>query len=92
MDDVTLLAMSEDAMAVSSGKEIYQTACFSCHGHRLEGGTGFDLRDGEWIHGVKTWDARRRPAIWVCVTLAPAAVSLAMSSDAVWCLKAGLAS
>lgn len=51
MDDVTLLAVSEDAMAVSSGKEIYQTACFSCHGHRLEGGTGFDLRDGEWIHG-----------------------------------------
>ena len=51
MDDVTLLAVSEDAMAVSSGKETYQTACSSCHGHRLEGGTGFDLRDGEWIHG-----------------------------------------
>ena len=51
MDDVTLLALREDPIAVSSGREIYKTACFSCHGHRLEGGTGFDLRDGEWIHG-----------------------------------------
>jgi len=51
MDDVTLLALSEDPGAVNAGKEIYQTVCFSCHGHRLEGGTGFDLRDGEWIHG-----------------------------------------
>lgn len=51
MDDVSLQFLSEDPGAVSLGKEIYQTVCFSCHGHRLEGGTGFYLRDGEWIHG-----------------------------------------
>lgn len=51
IEDAALLALSDDPVAVSSGKAIYQAVCFSCHGHRLEGGTGFDLRDGEWIHG-----------------------------------------
>ena len=43
MDDVSLQFLSEDPGAVSLGKEIYQTVCFSCHGHRMEGGTGFYL-------------------------------------------------
>lgn len=49
--DEELIALSEDPIAVAAGKETYQMVCFSCHGQRLEGGTGFNLRDGEWIHG-----------------------------------------
>jgi len=51
IDDAPLLALSRDHVAVAEGKKMYQSLCFSCHGHRLEGGTGYDLRDGEWIHG-----------------------------------------
>ncbi len=51
LSDDELLELSQDASAIAAGKETYQTVCFSCHGQNLEGGTGFSLRDGEWIHG-----------------------------------------
>jgi len=51
LTDDELVALSQDPLAVAAGKEAYQLVCFSCHGQRLEGGTGFNLRDGEWIHG-----------------------------------------
>lgn len=53
MSDEELVAMSRDFAALAAGKETYQMVCFSCHGQSLEGGTGFNLRDGEWIHGSK---------------------------------------
>ena len=59
---MTLQELSEDPVAVRLGEEIYQTVCFSCHGHRLEGGTGFDLRDGEWIHGSEPSSILKRIA------------------------------
>ncbi len=49
--DTELIALSTNAEAVAAGEAVYQTACFSCHGLSLEGGTGFNLRDGEWLHG-----------------------------------------
>lgn len=51
LTDEALIALSKDPSALAAGKETYQTVCFSCHGQSLEGGTGFNLRDGEWIHG-----------------------------------------
>ncbi len=51
LSDADLRALSQDPLAVAAGKATYQSMCFSCHGQQLEGGTGFDLRDGEWKHG-----------------------------------------
>ncbi len=51
LTDEALIALSKDSSALAAGKETYQTVCFSCHGQQLEGGTGFNLRDGEWVHG-----------------------------------------
>lgn len=51
LTDQELIELSKDPSARTAGKETYQMVCFSCHGQSLEGGTGFNLRDGEWIHG-----------------------------------------
>ena len=39
--------------SVDRGRKIYTTVCFACHGANLEGSTGFNLKDAEWIHGDK---------------------------------------
>ncbi len=51
LSDQELIELSKDSSAIRAGKETYQNVCFSCHGQSLEGGTGFNLRDGEWVHG-----------------------------------------
>jgi len=39
-----------DAAGIARGAEIYNTACWSCHGKQLEGGAGPNLVDDYWIH------------------------------------------
>lgn len=37
--------------AIERGNKLYVQACAACHGKDLEGATGFNLKDGEWVHG-----------------------------------------
>lgn len=39
-----------DAGGIASGGEIYQQACFACHGKLGEGGAGPNLTDDYWLH------------------------------------------
>ena len=40
-----------DQASIERGKKIYDQVCFACHGKNLEGATGFNLKDSEWVHG-----------------------------------------
>ena len=42
-----------DQASINRGKKIYDMVCFACHGKNLEGATGFNLKDAEWVHGNK---------------------------------------
>ncbi|MCH2209389.1 MAG: cytochrome c, partial [Lentisphaerales bacterium] len=50
---VGLLSQTQaaDQASIDRGKKIYDTVCFACHGKNLEGATGFNLKDAEWVHG-----------------------------------------
>ena len=39
-----------DAVGIAAGNEIFQTACWACHGKMGEGGAGPNLTDDYWIH------------------------------------------
>ena len=39
-----------EAVGIASGGEIYQQACFACHGKLGEGGAGPNLTDDYWLH------------------------------------------
>ncbi len=39
-----------DASGIASGKDIYTTVCWACHGKAGEGGAGPNLTDDYWIH------------------------------------------
>ncbi len=39
-----------DATGIAAGKEIFQQACFACHGKLGEGGAGPNLTDDYWLH------------------------------------------
>ena len=43
--------MSANASIVSAGKKSFDNQCSACHGKDLMGGIGFNLVDGEWVHG-----------------------------------------
>ena len=45
----SLIAADKDS--ISRGKLIYDSVCFACHGKNLEGATGHNLKDSEWLHG-----------------------------------------
>lgn len=47
--DENNIAMA-DAGGIADGKEIYQQACWACHGKLGEGGAGPNLTDEYWIH------------------------------------------
>lgn len=48
--------MASSAKEVRAGKQLFDTVCASCHGKTLAGATGFNLKDGEWIHGSQPAD------------------------------------
>lgn len=39
-----------DAVGIAAGNEIFQTACYACHGKAGEGGAGPNLTDEYWLH------------------------------------------
>ena len=47
------ISLFADKASIERGAKIYNTMCFACHGKKLEGATGFNLKDAEWIHGSK---------------------------------------
>lgn len=50
MDYTTLVALTDDA-SLASGKTVYGTLCFACHGSNGEGTIGPNLTDGFSVHG-----------------------------------------
>lgn len=54
--DNEILMMSNEAKHLKEGKKLYRTVCATCHGKNLGGAMGFNLKDGEWIHGNKPSD------------------------------------
>ena len=46
-----LVALSEDAGAVSEGQAVFTTNCVACHGEEAQGTIGPNLTDAYWIHG-----------------------------------------
>lgn len=57
--DSELRALATDEAAVTKGKTVYSQMCFACHGAKLEGAAGPDLRDATWLHGSKPTDIFR---------------------------------
>nr|PMH84273.1 hypothetical protein BCU57_18270 [Shewanella sp. 10N.286.48.B5] len=41
------------AANTQEGKALFETTCASCHGKKLTGGAGFNLKDEMWVHGSK---------------------------------------
>ncbi|ADE54484.1 cbb3-type cytochrome c oxidase N-terminal domain-containing protein [Coraliomargarita akajimensis] len=44
--------MSQNPTFVTAGQETFESLCVACHGKELQGGIGFNLVDGEWVHGA----------------------------------------
>ena len=49
--DTTLRLKSQDVKVTQQGQKLFEQICASCHAKDLSGGTGFNLKDGEWVHG-----------------------------------------
>lgn len=54
--DQDIMNLVDDAERISIGKKLFEQVCASCHGRDLSGATGFNLKDGEWIHGSAPTD------------------------------------
>lgn len=50
----SILASAENDIAL--GAKLYRQNCAACHSQDLSGGTGFNLKDGLWVHGDKPQD------------------------------------
>ena len=48
---ITLSLGASNKDSIAKGKLIYDSVCFACHGKNLEGATGHNLKDSEWLHG-----------------------------------------
>ncbi|MCF2949579.1 cytochrome c [Paraglaciecola aquimarina] len=50
---ICLVLQSSAALSevTSEGQTLYESTCVACHGKKLEGGAGFNLRDETWVHG-----------------------------------------
>jgi cytochrome c5 len=46
-------AIEKNAGILKQGKVLYEQACSACHSNDLGGAFGFNLKDGEWIHGAE---------------------------------------
>lgn len=49
--DERILALMTSSERLDEGKQLFQQICASCHSSDLSGGTGFNLKDGIWVHG-----------------------------------------
>ncbi len=49
--DNDITRMKSNAAHIKSGEKLYNAACSGCHQKDLSGAMGFNLKDGEWIHG-----------------------------------------
>jgi mono/diheme cytochrome c family protein len=49
--DDEIVAMSQHSSVTALGKKLFEQVCASCHAKDLSGESGFNLKDGEWIHG-----------------------------------------
>lgn len=49
--DEVLRAKSNDPKVTAQGQKLFEQICASCHAKDLSGATGFNLKDGEWVHG-----------------------------------------
>jgi mono/diheme cytochrome c family protein len=52
----TIAEPLKDAKSLATGKQIFETQCFTCHGKLGEGGIGPNMTDDYWIHGGKLGD------------------------------------
>lgn len=51
--DEQLLAKALDQSETNNGQMLFEQNCASCHNKDLSGASGFNLKDGEWVHGSK---------------------------------------
>jgi cytochrome c5 len=49
--DTVLYEKAQNPANLTSGQVVFEQACAACHGKALGGGAGFNLKDGEWVHG-----------------------------------------
>lgn len=49
--DNEILSLKENKQQLAKGQALFETVCAACHAKDLSGGAGFNLKDGEWIHG-----------------------------------------
>ncbi|WP_157964621.1 c-type cytochrome [Algibacillus agarilyticus] len=54
--DDSVVKMSLDENHVKAGQQLFNSVCAACHKKDLSGAMGFNLKDGEWIHGSKPSD------------------------------------
>ena len=50
-NDEMFFQMATNPSFIEAGREHYAAHCAACHGSDLQGGIGFNLVDGEWVHG-----------------------------------------
>ncbi|MCQ8876580.1 c-type cytochrome [Pseudoalteromonas shioyasakiensis] len=51
--DETLIQSSTNPVVLQQGKVLFEQVCASCHNKDLSGASGFNLKDGEWVHGKR---------------------------------------
>ncbi|MCB0327953.1 MAG: c-type cytochrome [Bdellovibrionales bacterium] len=51
IDQVDFAALSQDAVILTQGHEVFESYCKSCHGDHAQGLIGPNLTDEYWIHG-----------------------------------------
>jgi cytochrome c oxidase cbb3-type subunit III len=59
LSDETLLAMLKDEQQTSTGKQLFQQNCASCHGVEGQGIIGPNLTDNAWLYGGKPVDIHK---------------------------------
>lgn len=51
--DEQIIEMSQQPKHLKTGQALFDTVCAACHKKDLSGAMGFNLKDGEWVHGSK---------------------------------------
>ena len=50
-EDAEIRDLIQQPQVLQAGKGLFEQICASCHAKDLSGGAGFNLKDGEWLHG-----------------------------------------